>query len=80
MTFYLARCKYKYKYKYMKLNISNTSTKNLVVDWSLQRAMRQWRITGCRNIKLGQENELSAHVWTCADEEDDIKQTKTTER
>ena len=40
--------------------------------------------TGFRNNQLGQEKELSAYVWTsyaaCADEEDDIKQTKTTER
>ena len=33
---------------------------------------------------LGQEKELSAHVWTscaaCANEEEDMKQTKKTER
>ena len=38
--------------------------------------------TGCRNIKLLQEMELSAQVWksvaACAHEEDEMKQTKTT--
>ena len=40
--------------------------------------------TGCRNTKFGQEKDLSAHVWSScaawAHEEDNMKQTKTTER
>ena len=39
---------------------------------------------GCRNTKLGHNKNLSAHVWTScaawAHEEEDMKQTKKTER
>ena len=38
---------------------------------------QNYKIKGCRNTKLGQEKELSAHVWTsckaCIPEEDDMK-------
>ena len=42
--------------------------------------MTKWWKTGCRNTKLGQEKEINYTCVACANEGEDIKQTKTTER
>ena len=54
-----------------------------MTDWLRQRSLIKRLKTGCRNTKLWQEMELSAHVCkssvACAHGEDDTMQTKMTE-